>query len=172
MQGERRHILTLAIVCLLIAGSGSVAATKYDQPSRDQPTITTHETVRVEFANDSTVMIHGNATRVGIGTTWSAPDGAATSYFEYGPMNGTTRLDVPKQGNRTAISYVTVYSSGNGSPILTVQNPAPTATNATNTTNAENTANTTDAANAATANAPSCRVGSSGTGVTPSVRTT
>ncbi|MCO8244461.1 MULTISPECIES: hypothetical protein [unclassified Haladaptatus] len=135
MQRERRHILTLAIVCLLILGSGGVAATTYDQPSRDQPTITTHETVRVEFANDSTVIVHGNVERVGIGTTWSATDGAATSYFQYGPMNGTTRLDVPKEGKRTAISYVTVYSGGNMTPILTVQNPSKESTNATNTSN-------------------------------------
>jgi len=131
MQRERRHTLTFAIVCLIIVGSGGVAAAKYDQPSRDQPTITTHQTVRVEFANDSTVVIHGPAKRVGIGTTWNAPDGAATSYFEYGPMNGTTHLDVPKQGKRTAITSVTVYSRGSTTPILTVQNSHPSATHAT-----------------------------------------
>ncbi len=149
MQRKRQYILTLAVVCLLIAGSGGVTATKYDQPSRSQPTITTHQTVRVEFANDSTVVIHGSAERVGIGTTWNAPDGAATSYFESGPVNGTTRLDVPKEGKQTAITYVTVYSGGNMTPILTVENPT--------------------RASANLANSSSCRLGATGDDTASSV---
>ncbi|EFW91860.1 hypothetical protein ZOD2009_10295 [Haladaptatus paucihalophilus DX253] len=149
MQTEKRRVLAVAIACLCIVGSGGVVATTHGHPTDGHRTgtmtheqrakTTTHdgvgthdersgtetsnETVQVEFVNNSTVVIHGAAERVGIGTTWYAPDGVATSYFEYGPLNGTTRIAVPVQGSGTTITYVTVYDDERATPMLTKQRP-------------------------------------------------
>jgi hypothetical protein len=136
MQSEKRRVLVTAVICLCIAGSGGVVGTTHGHATHEQRSTTnaTHDAIRVEFVNDSTVVVHGTAEIVGVGTAWTAPDGAATSYFEYGPLNGTTRIAVPRQGTGTTITYVTVYDDAHATPVLTRQHAATReTTNATTT---------------------------------------
>ena len=139
MQTKKRRVLVTAVICLCIAGSSGVVGTTHGHATHEQrhATNATHDAIRVEFVNDSTAVVYGTAERVGVGTAWNAPDGAATSYFQYGPVNGTTRIAVPRQGIDTTITYVTVYDDTHATPVLTRQHGA-TAGSSTNATAASN----------------------------------
>ncbi|SIQ80363.1 hypothetical protein SAMN05421858_0453 [Haladaptatus litoreus] len=127
-----RRAIVVAFVCLLVAGSGvgTGAQTDTNSVSGDSKTATADTAangLHVEFVNCSAVRVNGSADRVAVGTTWYAPDGVATSYFEYGPVNDTTLVTPPNQGETgTAVAYVTVYDDERATPVLTRQHPATT----------------------------------------------
>ncbi|WP_049971525.1 hypothetical protein [Haladaptatus cibarius] len=130
---DTRRVIVVAFVCLLVAesGVGTGAQTDTNSVNGDSRTATADTAatdLHVEFVNCSAVRINGSAERVAVGTTWYAPDGVATSYFEYGPVNDTTLVTPPNQGETgTAVAYVTVYDDERATPVLSRQHPATTA---------------------------------------------
>ncbi|WP_266075363.1 hypothetical protein [Haladaptatus caseinilyticus] len=135
-----RRAAAVVVVCLLVAGSGVVTDVKggHATPETNAPTDTIEhssapdrtagEDLRVEFDNCSAVSVYGSAERVAVGTTWFASDGVATSYFEYGPVNGTTDVTPPNQGKAgTLVTYVRVYDDHQATPVLSRRHPNATA---------------------------------------------
>ncbi|GAA0246407.1 hypothetical protein ACFFQF_05440 [Haladaptatus pallidirubidus] len=125
-----QRAVVVALVCLLVTGSGVGTGARTDASNASDGSVTADTAttdLHVEFVNCSAVRVNGSAERVTVGTTWYAPDGVATSYFEYGPVNGTTLVAPPNQGETgTAVAYVAVYDDKRATPVLNRQHPAAT----------------------------------------------
>ncbi|WP_435151843.1 hypothetical protein [Haladaptatus sp. DFWS20] len=132
-----RQAVAVVVVCLLVTGSGVVVDVKGAHASdKNRETVghatassgVTSDDLQVAFVNCSAVSVRGSAERVAVGTTWYAPDGVATSHFEYGPVSGTTPVLPPNQGETgTVVTSVKVYDDGQETPILSRQHPNATA---------------------------------------------
>lgn len=132
-----QQAVAVVVVCLLVTGSGVVTDVEGAHSTDENRKTVGHATansdatsndLQVAFVNCSAVSVRGSAERVAVGTTWYAPDGVATSYFEYGPVNGTTPVLPPNQGETgTVVTSVKVYDGEQATPILSRQHPNATA---------------------------------------------
>lgn len=80
---------------------------------------------RIEVVNCSAVRVTGDFERVAVDSSFYAADGAATNTQEFGPVEGTTVIDLaPGDGIAgESIDHVAAYESEAGSVTLEQENP-------------------------------------------------